>query len=135
MSESTNTASPQSSESAPLLQQENIPTGTIAWVGLGSLALFAAGIYASYLLLINRRIEAQAEGKSEIPAAIERREPELGIVDQHPFTLEHRAADQKKAVEERLESYGWVDKGRGVIHVPVSEAMKQVLAAQPGQPR
>jgi hypothetical protein len=40
--------------------------------------------------------------------------------DLHTFLA---AADQK------LNSYGWVDRARGIVHIPIEEAMKR-LAAQ-----
>jgi hypothetical protein len=30
--------------------------------------------------------------------------------------------------EEQLTSYGWVDRARGIVHVPIAEAMKRVAA-------
>jgi hypothetical protein len=27
-----------------------------------------------------------------------------------------------------LNSYGWVDQGKGIVHIPIDEAMKRVLA-------
>lgn len=30
--------------------------------------------------------------------------------------------------ETRLNSYGWVDRGKGIVHIPVAQAMKSVAA-------
>ena len=30
--------------------------------------------------------------------------------------------------EQQLTSYGWVDRARGIVHVPIAEAMKRVAA-------
>ena len=114
-----------------LLEQEDLPTGSIAWVGIGSLALFAAGIYVSYLILANDTLRLQAKGASTVPPAlIEQHSPEMGIVDQLPFAIEHRDSDERKGVNAHLSGYGWTDKDKKVIHVPIEEAMKQVVAEQ-----
>src|ERR1044072_5642438 len=99
----------------PLLSEEVLPTGTIAWVGIGSLALFALGTYAAYLLLTNRTLEAQINGPSEVPAEIQHRDAELGIVDQQLFTLEHRQQDEHEELTRKLNSYGW-NEGKKSVH-------------------
>jgi len=30
--------------------------------------------------------------------------------------------------EQQLNSYGWVDRARGIVHIPIAEAMKRVAA-------
>lgn len=32
----------------------------------------------------------------------------------------------RAAETQRLESYGWVDRGRGIVHVPIEDAMRRV---------
>lgn len=114
----------------PLLGEENLPTGTIAWVGFGSLALFAAGIYVAYLLLGNWTLQNQIRGPAVIPEPVQKRDAELGIVDQQLFELEHREKDERAALVQRLNSYGWVDKDKKVVHIPIQEAMRQVVSEQ-----
>ena len=53
---------------------------------------------------------------------------------QPPPLGEDRAALRKKALAElraaeasELESYGWVDQGKGVVRLPITEAMKLAL--------
>lgn len=37
--------------------------------------------------------------------------------------------DKFRAEEEtRLNSYGWVDRGKGIVHIPITQAMKNVAA-------
>lgn len=42
--------------------------------------------------------------------------------------IQSLAANQAEA-RERLNSYGWVDRDRGVAHIPVAEAVKQVAGS------
>jgi len=55
---------------------------------------------------------------------------------QPPPLGEDRVAQRKKALAELraaeasdLESYGWVDQGKGVVRLPINEAMKLALRA------
>ncbi|KFE64775.1 hypothetical protein [Hyalangium minutum] len=57
-------------------------------------------------------------------------EAEIANVNQRPFALEKEAPRLRAAQDSRLERYGWVDRGAGVIHVPIEQAMDQVLAQE-----
>lgn len=57
-------------------------------------------------------------------------EAEIDIVNQRPFDLENGAPRLRAAQDTRLERYGWVNRGTGVIHVPIEQAMDQVLAQE-----
>jgi hypothetical protein len=37
-------------------------------------------------------------------------------------------ADMRKAEADRLHNYGWVDQQHGVVHIPIEEAMKKLVA-------
>jgi hypothetical protein len=41
---------------------------------------------------------------------------------------EEDLARLRAAAEARLESYGWVDRQKGVVHIPIEQAMRQVAA-------
>ena len=57
-------------------------------------------------------------------------ELEIADVNQRPFALEDEAPRLRAEQRARLERYGWVDRGAGVIHVPIGRAMEQVLAEE-----
>lgn len=44
----------------------------------------------------------------------------------------------RAAKEERLDSYGWVDRARQIVHIPIDDAMKRIAARGlpdwPGKP-
>jgi hypothetical protein len=42
-------------------------------------------------------------------------------IDEPRALARHRAAEAK-----RLNSYGWVDRARGIAHIPIDEAMRRV---------
>jgi hypothetical protein len=40
--------------------------------------------------------------------------------------IEQDWQDQDRLVQARLETYGWVDRQAGVVHIPIARAMKQL---------
>jgi hypothetical protein len=111
---------------------DGINLGKIVVIGFASLALFAAGIVWSYQLMIGRQGEIQAQGLARRPQEIGK--PEIGIVDQVPFAIDHRLEVWKAANAKHLSSYGWIDRAKGIAHMPIEQAMDQVIAAPPDIP-
>ncbi len=54
--------------------------------------------------------------------------PTLGLIEQTLIEHEARGVDERRVEEERLHRYGWVDRARGVAHIPIEEAMDMVVA-------
>jgi hypothetical protein len=106
--------------------------GKIVIVGVVSLTIFAAGIIWSYQLMVGRQDEIHAHGLPRPPSEIGK--PEIGIVDQVPFAIDHRLEAWKAEYTKRLSTYGWVDRAKGVVHIPVEKAMEQVVASPPDIP-
>ena len=52
---------------------------------------------------------------------------EVGIVDYVPFDADDRLEHWQQEKAKALNSYGWVDKKKGLIHIPIDEAMKDVI--------
>ena len=53
---------------------------------------------------------------------------EIGIVDQVPFEIDHRLELWRMERMGKLNGYGWVDKAKGIAHVPIEKAMDAVAA-------
>ena len=57
---------------------------------------------------------------------------EIGIIDAVPFDADHRldrlARPRRPGACTR---YGWVDRKKGIIHIPIEEAMKEVIRQTP----
>jgi hypothetical protein len=68
-----------------------------------------------------------AGGAPADPAAIVQGKDEIGIVEQIPFDSDRRLPIWKAQMDKRLTSYGWVDRAKGIIHVPVERAMQEVV--------
>jgi hypothetical protein len=57
--------------------------------------------------------------------------PEVSRVFQRPFALETSAKRSLAEQRAQLGQYGWVDRERGVISIPIDRAMESVVASEP----
>jgi hypothetical protein len=116
--------------------EDHIDFHKVILVGVVSLATFAFGIWwASGILHHETKRAEDSTGLAPAPALIGR--PEIGIVDQVPFSGDHRLADWRQERSSRLNSYGWVDRAKGIVHVPIERAIDATLAGSlpAGAPR
>jgi hypothetical protein len=113
---------------------DTINFGKVITIGVVSLAIFAVATWWASIILRQETTVLQKDGKSR-PVDVSR--PEIGIVDQVPFQSDTRLDVWKREHAERLNGYGWVDRGRGVAHIPIEKAMEQVAggALPQGAPR
>ncbi|MGO8969057.1 MAG: hypothetical protein ACLQDQ_05755 [Myxococcaceae bacterium] len=110
------------------LEDKNLPYRKIVGVGIGSVVLFALGIVWSTALLHSATKEMQPVGPAPLPAGVN--QYEVGIVNQRMFSLDQRAAQKRLQQMRRLNSYGWLDRQTGVVHVPIDVAMDMLLQEQ-----
>lgn len=112
-------------------EEEGLPLGKVVAVGVSALLVFAvATFWAARILLANTGSLRQGG-----PPAPQIGRSEIGIVDQLLFDGLEGPAQINAAKTRWLRSYGWVDRERGVIHIPIERAMELVLegAAMPGE--
>ncbi|QDE90735.1 hypothetical protein BHS06_18185 [Myxococcus xanthus] len=110
----------------PPPEHQPLPGRRIAVVGAAWLVLVAAA-----LLVVRWGEDWYAPvASASFPPALGA--PEVADVNQRPFALEDGAPRLRDAQQARLQTYGWVDRDAGVIHLPVERAMEQVLSAEEG---
>ncbi|HSN90585.1 MAG TPA: hypothetical protein VLS93_05115 [Anaeromyxobacteraceae bacterium] len=113
-------------------EEDRISTGPVLWVGAGSLVVFFLASLAttSYLHL--------REGQSPPPPVpAEVGQSKIGLVEQQLFEVSLRGEQQRKTQRERLESWGWADRERGTLHMPIERAMEltaEGVRPPPGPP-
>ncbi|HVT09540.1 MAG TPA: hypothetical protein VHO67_18895 [Polyangia bacterium] len=96
-------------------------------IGIVSLVVFALGTFWAVTILHRETARAHAAtGVSARPTLIG--QPEIGIVDQVLFAGDHRLADWRAERAARLNGYGWVDRSKGIAHIPIDKAMDEVAA-------
>jgi hypothetical protein len=107
---------------------DEVQYGKVVGVGVASLAIFAISIaWAGWLWKAKIADAEAATGKARVLEA-KTVGTEVGIVDQVPFVVDKRLPKWQQERREHLSSYGWVDRGKGVVHIPIDQAIEQVLA-------
>jgi hypothetical protein len=105
--------------------EDNIDFGKVIAVGVVSLVIFAVATVWAISILHSER--AQMKGREEGRVGTEMGKPEIGIVDQVPFSKDRRLEVWKKERADWLASYGWVDRPHGIAHMPIDRAMDAVV--------
>ena len=114
--------------SHPVQEEDRVSSGKILAVGIISIVIFAVGAVWS-VSIQNRNMG----GVVEEPLAGTVKEaypmkPEVGIVYQWPFNESRYGEAKREQKSAWLDSYGWVDKGAGVVHLPIEVAIKKLVA-------
>jgi hypothetical protein len=122
------------SDDRPLQEDDRVPTGKLLWVGAITVAGTVGCLLWVYLVMKPfTRAQRGPERPAEVIAPASPPRPEIQPkpmpdsdfrqlgVEPGFFAAEYG----KKA--ERLESYGWVDRGRGIARIPVTRAMELLL--------
>jgi hypothetical protein len=109
--------------------EDQIDFKKVLAVGLGSLVLFAACTVWAVIILRNETSRLENErGLGAKGASIGKEE--IGIVDQVHFDSDDRLPRWQKERSDHLGSYGWVDRARGIVHIPIENAMEEVAAGR-----
>lgn len=104
--------------------EEGIPWGKVLAVGIGWAILLVVSIWIVVRVLHAREKELQPNGPDPLPVQIG--QGEIGIVDQVPFDVTRALQNYRTERMEKLETWGWVDRKAGVVHMPIGEAMERV---------
>ncbi len=110
------------------LEDKNLPYRKILGVGIASIVIFALGIFWSTALLRTATKEMEPVGPPPIPPGVN--QYEVGIVNQRPFSLDQRAAEKRLQQMRRLDTYGWLDRQSGIVHIPIDVAMDTLVKEQ-----
>ncbi len=115
---------------SPGLDDDGVDMKKILAVGTVSLVIFAISAFIAYLIMRSDAREVAARGLPPPPSELGR--DEIGIVDQVEFSQDHRLQEWKAAKRKRLESYGWVNRDKGLVHIPIETAIDQVVGQAGG---
>lgn len=106
--------------------QDDVDYGKVVGVGVASLIIFALSIAWSGHLFHSKVRDTEAEtGRAR---EFDRTRHEIGIVDQVPFVSDKRLPEWRAERAKVLSSYGWVDRSKGTVRIPIEEAMAKVAA-------
>lgn len=112
----------------PPAEEDVIPSAKIVWVGIGALAVFLVGsLLTAYGMVAVRRYVNPA-GPPALPS--EAGSAKIGIVEQRLFENANQNVAWREQAYRRLGSVGWVDRARGIVHVPIEQAMDRVVKGE-----
>jgi hypothetical protein len=116
--------------------EDEIAYGKVILVGVVSLAIFALStVWAAVILSKETKKVEEETGLVHRPPKVEMEE--IGIVDQVPFNIDTRLHRWRAEHDAKLNGFGWVDRAKGVAHIPIERAMESVAggALPAGAPR
>lgn len=106
-------------------EEDVIRTPVIVAVGVAALVLFFLASLAATAYL---RVKVGERPVLPIPPEIG--ESKIGLVEQDFFGLAFRGERERAAQLQHLEAYGWVDRSRGIVHLPIDRAMELVVKGE-----
>jgi hypothetical protein len=105
---------------------DRLPTKKLVAVALVALLIFAVSVlWADDILGIETR-KLLPSGPAPAPSEVGK--SQVGMVNQLLFELQTEAENKREEQLNWLENYGWVDRDKQIIHVPISSAMEQMAA-------
>jgi hypothetical protein len=109
----------------PRAQDDHVDSRAVVLVGVGALLLFLLASLAAGAYLHRRTAERPAA-----PLPPELGQSKIALVEQDLFFDGNllRGDRDRAARRARLDAWGWVDRERGVAHIPIAEAMALVAA-------
>ncbi len=112
------------SDAHPPAEEDVLPSGKIYLVGVLALVVFFIGSLAAGLGWRSLRQQLNPEGPPPIPDVTG--QPKVGMVEQRLFEHSNMGPAWREAAHRRLASYGWVDRQKGVAHIPIDRAYELV---------
>jgi hypothetical protein len=106
--------------------EDQIDFTKVIAVGVVSLIVFALGTIWAVAILHHETAKVQATtGVSRYP---DLGKAEIGIVDQVLFEGDHRLATWRAERAARLNGYGWTDRSKGIVHIPIERALEEAAS-------
>ncbi|HYZ89822.1 MAG TPA: hypothetical protein VE620_11045 [Myxococcales bacterium] len=115
----------------PAQADEHVASFKIIAVGVIALAVFGAATVWSARILSGTARSLQPTGPMPMGKDVGR--AEVGMVNQTPFETTRGAERYQRRDFEILNNYGWVDREKGIIHIPIDRAIDRFLAEQQGK--
>ena len=116
--------------------EDEIDYWKVIAVGVVSLVIVGLStVWAAWILSHETKKVEEATGATHRPPRVE--QEEIGIVDQVPFNVDRRLERWRREHDARLNGFGWIDRTKGVAHVPIERAMESIAggALPAGAPR
>jgi hypothetical protein len=108
----------------PPAEEDRIASAKIVWVGVVALVVFFLGSLAAGMGMRAMRRTINPDGPPAVPT--EAGKPKIGMVEQRLFEHANQGVAWREQAEQRLQGTGWVDREKGIVHIPIERAMGMV---------
>ncbi|HEY3451025.1 MAG TPA: hypothetical protein VGK67_32005 [Myxococcales bacterium] len=109
----------------PQQMEDELPMGKLLKVAAAALIIGTLGVawaWGEWRYVLH---QSQPNGMPALPQAIGA--AEQGVVFQRPFDQLRASADLELRERQQLESFGWADRSRGLVHVPIGMAIDEIV--------
>jgi hypothetical protein len=109
-----------------------IPSNLVVASILGVIAAIVIGCAAAQAIATWRTAEQGSNPRAPAERlrgiAPEVVPPEVNAIETLPFSVEAQGLASHRVAEQWLSGYGWIDRGRRIIHIPIDAAFDAYLA-------
>lgn len=98
----------------------------IVVVGVISLVIFALSAVVAWWILRDDTAAFTERGMAPQMRGLAA-QSEVGIIDMAHFDSDQRLEVWRAEKAKALSSYGWADRAKGLVHIPIEEAIKDVI--------
>jgi hypothetical protein len=121
----TDVRSPPSEESVRRGHEvRDVNPRVILWLGAGVLIMAAVVHVVLWLALGGMRWSAEQSDPPRSPLAAEAAEPPPPHLQDKP---QQEYTEYRREQDERLASYGWIDREQGIVRIPISRAIDLIV--------
>ena len=124
MSEHEHAAESEHGAAHPPAEEDRLPSGKIYMVGVVALVVFFFGSLAAGIGMKSMQRRLNPDGPPLIPYAAG--SSKIGMVEQRLFEHSNMGPVWREAAHRRLDPVGWVDRQKGIVHIPIARAMEMV---------
>lgn len=109
----------------PPAEEDVLPSGKIYMVGIIALIVFFLGSLAAGIGMQSVRQQVNPTGPAPLP--LQAGQQKIGMVEQRLFEHANQGPTWREAAHRRLDGFGWVDRQKGIAHIPIDRAMDLVV--------
>jgi hypothetical protein len=118
----------------PAQEPNLVPSNLVVAAILGVVAAIAIGCLGASAIASRRsaaqRSNPRAPGARLRGVPPEVVPPEVNAIETVPFSIEAQGLASHRLAEAWLSGYGWIDRGRRIVRVPIDVAFEVYLASQ-----
>lgn len=109
-------------------EEDILPGGTVLIVAIITLVVFTAAGGVAWWLMVRFEKEEFPVGRPRVEKVLAPRD--IHGVLQTQIRVDRFAGDLRERQLRQLENYGWVDRERGLVHIPIEQAMERIIAGE-----